>query len=203
MGPSRARFSEVEHPIHQGQTLKRMITYFIHEKAMVLVMLLVVIFGTICGVVAPSLQSHAIDILAGSVLGNFIGTLILMLIIYLLYGISQFMQGILSAKLSQRIVKKMREELFDKIIDLPISYLDTHSHGDVMSRMTNDIENISTTVLQSLPSLFSGVLTIIATVSIMMYYCLPLAMLSCTTVIFTVIATKVLSSKVRQFSRRR
>lgn len=60
----------------------------------------------------------------------------------------------LSARLSQRIVKRMREELFDKIIDLPIRYLDNHSHGDVMSRMTNDIENISTTVSQSLPSFF-------------------------------------------------
>ena len=106
MGPSRARFSEVEHPVHQGQTLKRMITYFIHKKAMVLVMLLVVIFGTICGVVAPSLQSHATDILSGSVVGHFTSTLVLMLFICLLYGISQFLQGILSAKLSQRIVKK-------------------------------------------------------------------------------------------------
>ena len=44
-------------------------------------------------------------------------------------------------------------------------------HGDVMSRMTNDIENISTTVSQSLPSLFSGVLTVIGTMAVMLWYC--------------------------------
>ena len=72
-----------------------------------------------------------------------------------------------------------------------------------MSRMTNDIENISTTVSQSLPSLFSGVLTIIGTVAIMLWYCWQLALLSCGTVIFTLLTTKILSAKVRKFSRKR
>ncbi len=112
-------------------------------------------------------------------------------------------QGVISARLSQRIVRRMREELFGKIVDLPIRYLDTHSHGDVMSRMTNDIENISTTVSQSLPSLFSGVLTIIGTAAIMLYYCWELALLSCATVLLTLLATKILSNKVRRFSRKR
>jgi ATP-binding cassette subfamily B multidrug efflux pump len=97
----------------------------------------------------------------------------------------------------------LREELFGKFIDLPVQYLDTHSHGDVMSRMTNDVENISTTVSQSLPSLFSGVLTIIGTMTIMLWYCWQLALLSCTTVLLTLLATKILSGKVRKFSRKR
>lgn len=99
--------------------------------------------------------------------------------------------------------KKMREELFGKIVDLPVRYLDVHSHGDVMSRMTNDVKNISTTISQSLPSLFSGVLTIIGTALIMLWYCWQLAILSCATVILTLLATKFLSGKVRKYSRRR
>lgn len=97
----------------------------------------------------------------------------------------------------------MRGELFDKIIDLPVKYLDTHSHGDVMSRITNDIENISTTVSQSLPSLISGILTVMGTIVIMLWYCWQLALLSFLTVGLTVCATKVLSKRVRKFSRRR
>ena len=198
-----ARFAPVQHAENVGATLKRIAAYFAHEKVMVFCMLIVVVFGTICGVYAPSLQSNAIDIIAGSNTGNFAKTLIFMLAVYLLYSGSQLMQGLLSAKLSQRIVKRMREELFDKIVDLPIRYLDTHSHGDVMSRMTNDIENISTTVSQSLPSLFSGVLTIIGTVAMMVWYCWQLALLSCATVVLTLLATKILSGKVRKFSRKR
>ena len=198
-----ARFAEVEHAENLGSTLKRILTYFAREKGMILSMLVIVILGTLCGVYAPSLQSKAIDIIAGSKEGQLTRTLILMLTVYFLYSGSQLLQGLLSAKLSQRIVKNLREELFGKIVDLPIRYLDTHSHGDVMSRMTNDIENISTTVSQSLPSLFPGALTIVGTVLIMLWYCWQLALLSCGTVVLTFIATKVLSAKVRKFSRKR
>ncbi len=198
-----ARFAEVEHAEHIGATVKHIVTYFIRERSMVLAMLLVVVLGTLCGVYAPSLQSRAIDIIAGSLQGNLMGALALMLAVYLAYSAAQLLQGLLSARLSQRLVKRLREELFGKIVDLPVRYLDTHSHGDVMSRMTNDIENISTTVSQSLPSLFSGVLTILGTVIIMLCYCWQLALLSCATVLLTVIATKILSGKVRRFSRKR
>lgn len=197
------RFAEVEHAKHAGATLKRIAVYFGKEKAMVWGMLMVVVFGTLCGVCAPSLQSQAIDMIAGSRAGNLSFTLVLMTVVYLLYSGAQLLQGLISARLSQSIVRRMREELFGKFMDLPVRYLDTHSHGDVMSRMTNDIENISTTVSQSLPSLFSGVLTIVGTVCVMVWYCWQLALLSFGTVILTVIATRVLSKQVRKFSRRR
>ncbi|MGN0325226.1 MAG: ABC transporter ATP-binding protein [Lachnospiraceae bacterium] len=197
------RFVEVEHAQNLKETLKRILKYFSKEKGIVILMFLVVLFGTFCGVYAPSLQSRAIDMIAGTVEGSFAKTLIFMLSVYLLYSLSQLLQGLFSAKLSQRIVGQMREELFGKIMDLPVRYLDVHSHGDVMSRMTNDIENISTTVSQSLPSLFSGVLTIIGTVVIMLWYCWQLALLSLATVFLTLIATKILSGRVRKFSRRR
>ncbi|MDD6617460.1 MAG: ABC transporter ATP-binding protein, partial [Clostridiales bacterium] len=200
---ARERFVEPEHAQNAGAAMKRIAFYFAKEKGMVIGMLAVVIFGTVCGIYAPSQQSRVIDIIAGTGTGSFVGTLLLMLAAYLLYSGSQLLQGLISARLSQRIVKRMREELFGKIVDLPVCYLDTHSHGDVMSRMTNDVENISTTVSQSLPSLFSGVLTIIGTAAIMFWYCWQLALLSCATVILTVLATKILSGKVRKFSRRR
>lgn len=200
---NRNRFSEVEHAENIGATLKRIATYFGRERTMVICMLAVVVFGTLCGVYAPTLQSKAVDIIAGSREDNLISTIVFMLAVYILYSGSQLLQGLISANLSQRIVRRMREELFTKIVDLPVQYLDTHSHGDVMSRMTNDIENISTTVSQSLPSMFSGVLTILGTVVIMVWYCWQLALLSCATVILTLLATKLLSGKVRRFSRKR
>ncbi len=201
-GPG-GRFAAVEHAENAGAALKRIAAYFAKEKAMLLSMLGVVVFGTLCGVYAPSLQSRAIDIIAGTQGGALGAVLGLMVLMYLLYSASQLFQGLISARLSQRIVKRMREELFSKLMDLPVKYLDTHSHGDVMSRMTNDVENISTTVSQSLPSLFSGVLTIIGTVAVMLWYCWQLALLSFATVLLTVLATKILSGRVRKFSRKR
>ena len=197
------RFAEVEHAENVGATLRRIAAYFARERAMVAAMLGVVVLGTLCGVYAPSLQSRAIDIIAGAATGQLAPAVLWMLLVYLLYSLCQLLQGLISARLSQRIVKRLRGELFGRIIDLPVRYLDAHSHGDVMSRMTNDIENISTTVSQSLPSLFSGVLTVLGTVAIMLVYCWQLALLSCVTVLLTLLATKLLSKNVRKFSRRR
>ena len=197
------RFAEAEHAENVGATLRRISTYFLHEKKLVIFMLVIVVFGTLCGIYAPSLQSRAVDIIAGERAGVLSHTLLFMLSVYLLYSACSLLQGLLGARLSQNVVKRMREELFGKIMELPVRYLDTHSHGDVMSRMTNDIENISTTVSQSLPSLFSGVLTIIGTVAIMLWYCWQLALLSLASVLLTLLATKILSGRVRKFSRRR
>lgn len=197
------RFQLTEHAENFHETMKRIIAYFIKEKKRVFIMFVVVFLGTLCGIYAPSLQSEAIDMIAGTRDGYLIITVCFMLFIYLLYSVSQLLQGILSAQLSQSIVCQMREELFHKIIDLPLQYIDTHANGDIMSRMTNDIENISTTISQSLPSFFSGILTIIGTVIIMIRYCWQLALLSCLTVILTLLTTKFISQKVRHFSRKR
>lgn len=197
------RFAETEHADNIRGTVRRIVTYFMREKTLVICMIAIVISGTLCGIYAPSLQSRAVDIIAGEKSGVLSHTLLLMLSVYLLYSACGLLQGLFSARLSQNVVKRMREELFGKIMKLPVCYLDTHSHGDVMSRMTNDIENISSTVSQSLPSLFSGVLTIIGTVAIMLWYCWQLALLSLATVLLTLLATKILSGKVRMFSRQR
>ena len=197
------RFAEVEHAQNVGATMKRLALYFAKERRMAGCMLLVVVLGTLFGVYAPSLQSRAIDIIAGAEAGSLTRAALAMLLVYLLYSVCQLLQSLVSARLSQRIVRRLRGELFARIIDVPVRYLDTHSHGDVMSRMTNDIENISTTVSQSLPSLFSGVLTIIGTAAIMLAFCWQLALLSCATVVLTVLTTMFLSRQVRLYSRRR
>ena len=199
----RDRFAEPEHADDIKATVRRIAAYFMEEKRLVAGMLAVVLSGTLCGILAPSLQSRAVDIIAGEKQGILSHTLTLMLSVYLLYSICGLLQGLCSARLSQNVVRRMREELFGKIVELPVRYLDTHSHGDVMSRMTNDIENISTTVSQSLPSLFSGVLTVIGTMAVMLWYCWQLALLSFVTVLLTFLATKFLSGKVRRFSRKR
>lgn len=184
-------------------TLKRLIAYFAAEKAMIIGLLAAVIVVVICSVYAPKLQSNAIDIIASGRFKELTPILITMVVVYIIHSICTFLQTKISAVLSQNIVKKMREDLFRHIVNLPVRYLDSNSHGDIMSRMTNDIENISTTVSQSLSSMFSDVLTIIGTVIMMTVLCPQLALLSCVTVILTVIATKFLSKAMKKFFTKR
>ena len=79
-----------------------------------------------------------------------------------------FLQQRLAAKLSQYTVYSMRRELFERIAVLPIRYTDTHRHGDLMSRMTGDVENVSTAISQSVASLFSALLTIVGALVFML-----------------------------------
>lgn len=193
----------VEKPQNGKKTLKRLMGYFVSEKKMLFLLMLAVVVVVACSVYAPKLQSNAIDAIAIGQWDKLSPILILMVIIYIIHSICTYMQSKLSAVLSQNIVSRMRKDLFLNIVNLPIRYLDANSHGDIMSRMTNDIENISTTVSQSMSSLFSGILTVIGTVVMMVALCPRLAALSCVTVILTIVATKLLSKAMRIFFKKR
>ena len=197
------RNRQTEKPKDGKKTLRRLVGYFADERKIVLFLLAVVFVVVIASVYAPRLQSDAIDSISQGNFGQLPQILAIMLIVYGIQSLCTFLQSRESAILSQRVVKRMREDLFDCVVNLPVGYIDGHSHGDIMSRMTNDVENISNTVSQSLSSLFSGVLTVIGTVAMMLYLCPPLALLSCTTVILTVAATKFLSGAMRNFYRKR
>lgn len=201
MGPPGSQ--PVEKAKNQQKTLRRLLQYFRKETSMICVLMIAVTIMVICSVYAPKLQSDAIDFITKKEFGRVGTILIYMLISYGIFAVASLVQGLLSAILSQRIVKRMREDLFARIARLPIKYLDTHPHGDIMSRMTNDVENISNTVSQSLGSLVSGVLTILGTVFMMIYLCWQLAILSCVTVLLTVLATKFLSSNMKRFFSKR
>ena len=192
-----------EKPQDGKKTFGRLVQYFGYEKKLIAELLIAVLVVVICSIYAPKLQSTGIDTIAAGQFDGLTVILMTMIVVYFVYSVFTFVQAKVSAVLSQRIVKRMREDLFDKIVNLPIKYLDGHSHGDIMSRMTNDIENISNTVSQSMSSLVSGVLTIIGTVGMMVYLCWQLALLSCITVILTVLATKYLSKAMKTFYSKR
>ena len=193
----------VEKPQDGKKTLKRLLGYFVAEKKMLVMLMLAVVVVVVCSVYAPRLQSNAIDAITQGEWKSLTPILITMVIVYIIHSLCTFLQSKLSAILSQNIVARMRKDLFSCIVNLPIKYLDMNSHGDIMSSMPNDVENISTTVSQSMSSLFSGILTIIGTVVMMVALCPQLAVLSCVTVILTIVATKFLSKAMRVFFRKR
>ena len=202
-GGPRNRGAVVEKPVNSKETFMRLMQYFAKEIPVITALFIAVVIMVVCSVYAPKLQSQAIDYISLRKFNNLNHILIFMLVVYIIYSICTFIQTRLSAILSQRIVKHMRQDLFNKIVSMSVKYLDQHSHGDIMSRMTNDVENISNTVSQSMSSLFSGVLTIIGTVVMMVVLSPQLALCSCTTVILTIFATKNLSKAMRKFYSRR
>lgn len=202
-GVGPRNFIQGEKAKNSKSTIIRLFSYFKTEFITVLTLFLSIIVVVLCQVLTPRLQSNAIDYIDEGLFNKVPAVLLIMAIMFVVLSLFNLIQGLLSAKLSQKIVLKMRNDLFGKIINLPISYFDSHSHGDIMSRMTNDVDNISNTLAQSLGSLFSGVLMIIGTVVMMVITCPQLAILSCVIVILTLLVTKYLSKAMRKFFKMR
>ena len=193
----------VEKAKDRKKTLNRLIQYFGSEKATVIVLFIIVSTTVVLNVLAPTFLSRSVDAITMREFNRIPRILTIMIIIYLISSGCTLIQERVGARLSQRVVKNMRKSLFDKIIDLPISYLDNHSHGDLMSRMTNDAEGISNVISMSITSLFSGVLTLIGTLAVMLWYSWQLTLLSCSVVILSVIFTQILSKLIRKYYLKR
>lgn len=202
-GPGRGMGQAVEHAENVSGTLVRLLKYFKKEKKLLVALLISVVCVTLAGLLAPSLQGNAIDSIKDKAWEVLRSCVIWLLLVYLVNVVFALAQSLLAARLSQSIVKQMRHDLFKKIDHLSIKYLDTHSNGDVMSRMTNDVENVSATISQSLGSLVSGVLTIIGTVAIMFVYCWQLTLITMVSVLLTVFVTKKMSKIMRKVYRKR
>lgn len=202
-GGGRNLGQTVEHAEDVKGTLLRLLQYFQKEKKLLVLLLTAVVCVTLAGLVAPTLQGRAIDSIAERQWKTLYVCVGVLLGVYLVNVVSTLCQSLMAARLSQSIVRQMRHDLFKKIDYLSIKYLDTHSNGDIMSRMTNDVENVSATISQSLGSLVSGVLTIIGTVAIMFSYCWQLTLITMISVILTVLVTKQMSKAMRKVYRKR
>ncbi|MCH4039565.1 MAG: ABC transporter ATP-binding protein/permease [Lachnospiraceae bacterium] len=193
----------VEKPKNGKKTLRRLLRYFKPEMFLVIVLFLVVAVSVITSVIAPAFQSSAIDLIVDGSYSGLPRMLFLMMVVYLISGAATLASGWISAALSQRIVRRLRSDLFERIVYLPLRYIDNHSHGDLISRMTNDADNISNIVSQSLSSLLSGILTLIGTIVMMLWYSVPLTLISCSTVVLSVIATAFLTKYMSRYFLRR
>lgn len=193
----------IEKPKDVKKTLLTLSRYFKRSSHLIVMLIIVVISVTITSLVTPAIQGSAIDSIKDKNWNILYTLLIWLAISYGLNVMFGLFQSLISARLSQRIVQDLRYDLYKKIDHLSIGYLDTHSNGDVMSRLTNDVDNISNTVFQSLGSLISGVLTIIGTIAIMFWYCWQLTLITMFSVFLTVFVTKKMSSKMRKVYRKR
>ena len=202
-GPGRGMGQTVEHASNTKGTLGRLLQYFRQASKLLVLLLISVVCVTLAGLFAPSLQGSSIDAIKDRQWNDLSSCVILLLAVYLANVLFTLAQSLLAARLSQSITRQMRHDLFRKIDHLSIKYLDTHSNGDVMSRMTNDVENVSSTISQSVGSLVSGVLTVIGTVAIMFFYCWQLTLITMVTVLLTLYVTKKMSNVMRKIYRKR
>ena len=203
-GPMSAHMN-AEKPKNAGRTIRRLIGYIGRNVVLLIVLLVFMLAVTGVDIFGPFMQQKAIDTIAfrdGHLTVDMAGLvkwLILMVCTFGLSAVLSYFQGILSAKLSQATVYAMRSDLFRKITHLPIRYTDTHRHGDIMSRMTNDIENVSNAVAQSVTTLISALLTLIGALVMMIYYSPLMTLIAFVTIPLTILVSTNLAKFMRKY----
>ncbi|WP_377887655.1 ABC transporter ATP-binding protein [Alkalihalobacillus sp. R86527] len=152
------------------ETVKRIWSYLSVQKGLLTVVFLLVLMSSIFGLLGPYLTSVAIDdyLVKGDLTG-LIPLLLMLVGIYLSQSIVTFLQNFWMIGIAQKTVMSMRKDLFHHFQRLPIPYFDKKTHGELMSRLTNDIENVSKTLNSSVIQIISSILTLIGTVAIMIW----------------------------------
>ena len=129
-----------------------------------------------------------------SVSGRILGLVGILVVMYLISLIAGFAYTQLMAIITQGSLKKMREKMFNHMQDLPIRYFDTHSHGDIMSYYTNDVDTLRQMISQSLPQMLISGVTLLTVFCIMMYYSVILGLVVVVGVICMVFAARYVTS---------
>ena len=208
-GGMNARMNR-EKPKNLGKTISRLLRYSGKSSWILLFLILATVIVTVSDVLSPMFQQLAIDEFYFDEAGKLavdMKALTLVLVVmfgaYIIRAASQLIQARVAAKLAQNTVYHIRRDLFNKISKLPISYTDRHRHGDIMSRLTNDAENVSTAMSQSLTALFSGVLTLIGALCMMLHYSWIVTLVAIVTIPITILVSSTLAKFMRKYFIRR
>ncbi|QNO16667.1 ABC transporter ATP-binding protein [Alkalicella caledoniensis] len=187
------------------KTLTTLWTYFEEQRKLLLLLLGVILISTGIGLWVPYLIGQAISILDGMDEGQGLTLLWLILLpliaAYVVDAFIHVIQEWVMAGVSQKVVLKLRKSLFEKLQKLPISFFDVRTHGEIMSRLSNDIENVSGTIAQSTTQLMSSMLTITGSFVMMLILSPLLTLASVITIPLVYLVTKSIAKKTRLYFR--
>ena len=182
-----------------GRVMGYIFKYYKFRMILVILCILVSTFSSVAGnLFLQTLIDDYIVPLVGQenpVYTSLLHAIGIMIGIYLIGVIASFVHSIVMVYISEGILKKIRDEMFIKMEKLPIVYFDTHTHGDIMSRYTNDTDTLSQMICQSIPQFFTSAITIIAVVISMIVTNIYLTLVVILSLAIILMVTKLITSK--------
>ena len=183
---------------HYGRTAKRLMGYVASTyKLQFVVVCIAIIISAIAVVASPLFLQALIDDFIGPMAesGQADFALLLKMVlsfaaIYYLGVLCTYIYNRLMVNIGQGVLKRVRDEMFEKMQRLPIKYFDTHAHGELMSLYTNDTDTLRQMISQSIPQAFSALVTVIAVFVVMLSISLPLSLLAVAMVCVMLFVTK-------------
>ena len=153
-----------------NKTLSKSNSYIAGNRKYLILVIISALLANIFMLVAPYISGRAIDFIKGEnnvdfpMVAKFIGILFA---VYVLNALFTWGMTVFTNALSNHSIEKMRKDAFGKISKLPLKFFDGHSHGDIISRLTNDIDAVSEGLLQGITQLFSGIVTVVGSLVLM------------------------------------
>ena len=187
------------------KTLKRLLSYaFSRNKLLTAFMVVFVLISSVTKITATNFVKNIINELSkGRTVMDLTGVvypnIICIAIIYLVGSISDFAYNLIMMYIAQNTLKKMRDEMFAKMQNLPLQYFDGHTHGDLMSLYTNDVDTMRQLLSQTIPQLISSCLTLVAVFSFMVYYSVTLLLVVLVVLTAIIFTTKFVAGKSAKY----
>ncbi len=175
----------VEKPKNFKATALRLLGYFKPQKFLLAVVFITAIIGTVFNIVGPKILGLATTKLAEGVVAkykamflhqpapgidfNYIGHVLLILLgLYVISAVFIYIQQYVMAGVAQRVMYQMRKDIDEKLSRLPLKFFDSRTHGEIMSRAVNDMDNLSTTLQQSIVQLMTSAVTLVGVIVMML-----------------------------------
>jgi ATP-binding cassette subfamily B protein len=193
----------VEKPKDSSSTLKRLFYYFGEEKNKIFIALFLVILSTFLTLLVPYFTGKIVDALTVSKdminLLEVRNLILYVLAFYVFSSLFMYFQEFLIAGISQRVVYKIRKDIFDKFQKMPVIFFDRTTHGELMSRVTNDIDNINNTISQTMIQFMHTFISTIGTVIIMFYINKIMALVTLATVPIVLLVTRTIANNTKKY----
>ena len=168
-----------EKPKNFSKSMKQIVSYSGNYKYAFVVVILFAIAGTVFQVIGPKVMGRATTVLAEGLMYKIKGTggidfttigkiLVLTASLYALSAVLTFVQGWIMTGITQKIVYNLRRDISEKINRMPIKYFESHQYGDVLSRITNDVDTLGTGLNQSVTTIITSVATVIGVLVMML-----------------------------------
>lgn len=199
--------SVIEKPQDTKKTLRKLLTYVKEVKWLFILAIILTLIANGLQLLGPFLTGNVIDLISDinqiNVWEKVIQLVLLMFIVYLISSILMYLLSSLMITISQKIVVNMRQDLFNKFVDLPISYFDRHQIGDLLSRISYDIDTINTSLSSDLVQLFGSFVVVIGAFVMMLWISLPLLSVFFITIPLSIFTTQYLAKRTRPLFRDR
>lgn len=197
----------LEHkPVNKKATLLRLLRYMMQFRYLLLLALLLTIVSNVFSMIGPRLSGNAIDCIAAEGGVDFAGVghyVLLMLLFYLASSVLSYLLQLLMVRISRRVTLRMRRDLFERLCDMPVGFIDTHPVGDLISRIFYDTDTINTSLSSDVVHVLASLITIVGSLVMMLSISPPLVLIFAVTIPLSLLLTTFITRRTQPLFRLR